>query len=108
MPRIVAGSKAAPWTPPYEAARPHDRAHEKARRKAEANARRRAAAMPIGAAVEAVWRLLDGPPVRRRGVLVACVPWPPIPSVLVAVVRWPDGTTSRLDATRLVRARGVH
>lgn len=108
MPRIVAGSKAAPWTPPFEAVRPHDRAHEKARRKAEAEARKKAKAMPIGQPVEAVWRMLFGPPVRRRGVLLACVPWAPEPSVLVAVVQWPDGTTSRLDATLLVRVRGVH
>jgi len=107
MPRIVAGSKATPWTPPYERERPHNHAREKARRKAEAAARRKIKAMPIGGPVEAVWRMTDGPPVRRRGVLVACVPWPADASVLVAVVQWPDGTTSRLDATRLTRLR-VH
>jgi len=107
MPRIVAGSKNTPWTPPYERVLPHDHAREKARRKAEAEARRRAKAMPIGGPVEAVWRLLEGPPIRRSGILLACVPWAPIPSVLVAVVRWPDGTIARIDATRLVRLR-VH
>ena len=110
MPKIRAHSPESAWVPSLDACRTvtTDKTHQVERRKAEARAKARVKAMPIGQPVEAVWRMLFGPPMRRRGVLVACVPWSPDPSVLVATVRWPDGTTSRLDATLLVRARRVH
>jgi hypothetical protein len=109
MPRIVPGSKASTWVPSADACRTRvaRRDYMIERRRRERAAIKKAKAMPIGHQVDAVWRMLFGPPVRRRGILLACVPWSPDPSVLVATVRWPDGTTSRLDATLLVRVR-VH
>jgi hypothetical protein len=44
----------------------------------------------------------------RRGTLLACVPWHPEPSVLVATILLDDGQTLRVDATRLRRAKSVH
>jgi hypothetical protein len=82
--------------------------HQVERRKAEAKAKARVKAMPIGQPVEAVWKTMGGKQYVRRGTLLACVPWHPEPSVLVATILLDDGQTLRVDATRLRRAKSVH
>lgn len=110
MPYIRAHSKAKAWVPSADACRTvgGNKTHQAERRKAEALAKSRAKAMPIGQAVEAVWRTLNGRQHVRRGTLVSCVPWSVEPAVLVATVLLDDGQTLRVDATRLRRARPVH
>lgn len=107
MPRIVPGSKHSPWVPSADAraTRTTSRTLQTARRKAEREAKAKVRAMPPGTPVEAVYRMTSGPAWIRRGTMVACVPWHPEPAVLVAVVLLDDGTTIRVDATRLRRAR---
>ena len=108
MPRIVPGSKHSPWVPSADAraTRTTSRTLQTARRKAEREAQAKVRAMPPGTPVEAVYRMTDGPPWIRRGVMLSCHPWAPEPAVLVAVIRLADGTTLRVDATRVRRARG--
>ena len=110
MPKIRAHSPESAWVPSLDACRTVaiDKTYQAERRKAEARAKARVKAMPIGQAVEAVWRTLNGKQYVRRGTLLACVSWAPEPSVLVATVLLDDGQTLRVDATRLRRAKPVH
>lgn len=110
MPKIRAHSKESAWVPSLDACRTvaTDKTYQAERRRAEARAKARVKAMPIGQPVEAVWRTLNGRQYVRQGTLLACVPWAPEPSVLVATVLLDDGRTIRVDATRLRRSRPVH
>lgn len=110
MPKIRAHSPESAWVPSLDACRTTttDKSHQVERRKAEARAKARVKAMPIGQPVEAVWKTVGGRKYVRMGTLVACVPWHPEPSVLVATVLLDDGQTLRVDATRLRRAKPVH
>lgn len=110
MPKIRAHSSESAWVPSLDACRTvtTNKTHQVERRKAEARAKARVKSMPIGQPVEAVWNTVGGRKYVRRGTLVACVPWHPEPSVLVATVLLEDGQTLRVDATRLQRAKPVH
>jgi hypothetical protein len=110
VPKIRAHSPESAWVPSLDACRTKttDRKHQVERRKAEAKAKARVKAMPIGQPVQAVWKTMGGKQYVRRGTLLACVPWHPEPSVLVATILLDDGQTLRVDATRLRRAKSVH
>jgi hypothetical protein len=110
VPKIRAHSPESAWVPSLDACRTKttDRMHQVERRKAEAKAKARVKAMPIGQPVQAVWKTMGGKQYVRRGTLLACVPWHPEPSVLVATILLDDGQTLRVDATRLRRAKSVH
>ena len=110
MPKIRAHSPESAWVPSLDACRTKttDRMHQVERRKAEAKAKARVKAMPIGQPVQPVWKTMGGKQYVRRGTLLACVPWHPEPSVLVATILLDDGQTLRVDATRLRRAKSVH
>lgn len=108
MEHIRQGSREAPWVPRSDAdvnVAEGKRRHAQRRREDRQTANRCLRLEP-GKRVAIVWKLAESSrKVRLEGVLLEVYPWID-PTVIVAVVRLANGRRLRVDASRVIYAKG--